>query len=243
MPSPGRWAVALLIGTLLAIVLLNVAPQPFELSEEMAAVNVGSPTAKQIEAQQAGLLVLRKNATIGYALAGGALGLGALLVVSWRRPGRALLTVVGSVIGGSLLAIAAVWLAGFVFNQFEIDGMFAELGADDQSMVPELAVWVALSVMMALPVGLILLFGGEPLLSQRMMAVPLAGLVTGLLFPIAISLLLPKENSAGFPPEGWTLTGIWLATLALFLFLLTTMTGARQVKTEPVPAAETGGAA
>ena len=105
MPAPGRWAVALLIGTVLASVLMNVAPQPFAISEELAAVGVGSPLEKQIEAQQAGLRVRRQNASIGYALAGGALGLCSLFVVSWRRPGQATSTVAASVVGGALLGV------------------------------------------------------------------------------------------------------------------------------------------
>jgi len=243
MPAPGRWAVALLIGTVLASVLMNVAPQPFAISEELAAVGVGSPLEKQIEAQQAGLRVRRQNASIGYALAGGALGLCSLFVVSWRRPGQATSTVAASVVGGALLGVAAVWVAGFMFNQFGRGGMFAEIGANDQSMVPELAVWLVLSAVMALPAGLVLLLRGTPLLSQRMMAVPLAGLITGLLFPVAISLLLPKENTAAFPPEGGTLTASWLATLAVFIFLLTTMTGSRKAKTLAPSAAATGASA
>lgn len=229
-PSRSIWLLALLVSAALAVAAMNYAPQPYIIPERLANLGLNTPPEVQRESEEVLLQVLWRNSLIAFGLAGACLALPSVLMVHWQKTGWAVLAVIGSIAAGAVCGMLAVVLAFALREQFSPGGWLASLAADDQAMLPDLILWVVMSVFLAFPVALALLVAGESLFSQKVTAVPLAGLLTGLLMPIGVSLLLPAAKTSDVPPQGLLVTGGWMAVLAIFLFLLTTFTGSKRSK-------------
>lgn len=227
---PFVWPLALVVAATLAFLAMNYAPKPYVVPEKVAQISMNSSQEAQREAAETTLHVHWQNSLIALGLAGACIGLSSVFVVPWQTTGRAVLSVVGCLVVGAVCGILAVVLAFLLREQFSAGGSLASLATDEESLLPDLTVWVLMSVLLALPTAFALLAGGERMLSQKVMAVPLAGFLTGLLVPIGISLLLPGERTSDIPPQGLLVTGVWMVALAIFLLLLTTFTGARTPK-------------
>ena len=86
------------------------------------------------------------------------------------------------------------------------------------------------SALLVLPISVAVLFGGGTQRVQKAVSIVLAGAVTGLLTPIAVSALVHTSQTNEFPPQGLELTAIWLTVLAGLVFVFSTSTGTRAAK-------------
>lgn len=228
--SPWLWPLALFVAASLAVIAMNYTPRPYAIAQKWLDVGPTSSMELQREAVVQIRYVHWQNSLVAFAVAGACLGLASLFMVRWQNTGRAVLSVIGCVAVGGVCGILAIVVGFALSEQFMTGGFLSSLAADEESMVPDLLIWMAMSVLLALPAGLALLLAGEPLFSQKVVAVPLAGVLTGLLLPIIVSLVLPAEKTSIVPPQGLLVTSMWMGTLAIFLLLFTTFTGSRAAK-------------
>jgi hypothetical protein len=115
------------------------------------------------------------------------------------------------------------------------------VGENSRLLATDIGVLILASVVLAVPVSLAVMLGRGVHRVQKAVAILLAGVVAGLLVPLAIYLALPNAPTCVFPPQGLGLTAIWLAVLAALIFVFTTLTGSRRVSVQPNRAADLPG--
>jgi len=220
-PGRGVWAIALIVSAALAVLAINFSPAPFKLPAKYETVDMAMPGEEQEEAARAFLLKEWKNSLLAYAIAGLALGLPAGAVVRGCGVSRSIGLVFTSLIFGAFCGAIAASLGSIISEKMR------SAGYDFESMVPDITVWSVMSMVLALPAAMSLVVGGERLLSQKIMSIPMGGLLAGVAVTIGVSLFLPSANTSRIPPMGMVLTAVWLAVLVCMILLMSTFTGAR----------------
>lgn len=230
--SKSVWAIALIFSAALAVSAINFSPSFFELPSEYESIDPSSSPEQQEAASQAYILKEWKNTLSSYALAGLCLALPCVIASRRYGTGGAIGASVLSMIFGLLCGLVAVSLGTIVAEQMRIAGY------DVESMAPDILAWGAMSAVLALPATVSLIISGEKPLSQRVVSTPLAGILTGIIVTIGVSLFLPSANTSKIPPFGFTLTAVWFAVLIGLILVLSTFTGSRKPKVQSVDSVE-----
>jgi hypothetical protein len=102
------------------------------------------------------------------------------------------------------------------------------LGHAGESLSGDILVFVLASILITLPAFAGLLMLGSAEVRAKSVTIPLAAIVSGLLFPITASFLMPEQSTKDFPPIGPSLLALWLALLAPLIILFMTTTGEKQ---------------
>lgn len=223
-PGKTAWVIALILSAALAVMAINFTPPFFELPPEYASVDPSSSPEQQEAASQAYLLKEWKNALSIYAIAGICLALPCVVASRRYALGGAIGASVSSLIFGLLCGLLTVSLGTITAQQMRAAGY------DIESIAPDILAWGVMSAVLALPAALSLVIGGEKPLSQRVVSTPLAGILTGIIVTIGVSLFLPSANTSKLPPSGFTLTAVWFAVLVGLILVLSTFTGSRKPK-------------
>ena len=196
----------------------------FEIPQELMQVNMYSPPAEQerfkIESDKA----YWRNGLMHYALIGLAFGIVPPLVGGVAGRGRSLVisTVLG-LIAGLLGFTLALYLRRFCDSGIELPGV-GPLGG----MIADVLVFGLLGIMVSLPVLAYLFGSGHSETRSKAVALPLGGLLAGLVFPIIGSMIFPTQSTRDIPILHAGMLAIWLAFVALFLTLLFHMAGEKK---------------
>lgn len=196
----------------------------FEIPQELMQVNMYSPPAEQerfkIESDKA----YWRNGLMHYALIGLAFGIVPPLVGGVAGRGRSLVisTVLG-LIAGLLGFTLALYLRRFCDSGIELPGV-GPLGG----MIADVLVFGLLGMMISLPVLAYLFGSGHSDTRSKALALPLGGLLAGLVFPIIGSMIFPTQSTRDIPILHAGMLAIWLAFVALFLTLLFHMAGEKK---------------
>ena len=196
----------------------------FEIPEELMQVNMYSPPAEQerfkIESDKA----YWRNGLMHYALIGLAFGIVPPLVGGVAGRGRSLVisTVLG-LIAGLLGFTLAHYLRRFCDSGIELPGV-GPLGG----MIADVLVFGLLGMMISLPVLAYLFGSGHSDTRSKALALPLGGLLAGLVFPIIGSMIFPTQSTRDIPILHAGMLAIWLAFVALFFTLLFHMAGEKK---------------
>lgn len=214
------WVIATIVSAVLAVLALNFAPAPFSVEAKYETADLSATEAEMEEAAKAFELKEWKNALFAYAVAGFALGIPAIAVVPRIASGKSIGLILASLVFGALCGLIAVSLGTAISLKMRASYEF-------ESMVPDLTVWSIMSFVLALPAAMSLVIAGERLLSQKVMSIPLGGVLAGILVTIGVSLFLPSANTYKIPPSGFALTLTWFTVLVGMILLMSTFTGAR----------------
>lgn len=196
----------------------------FEIPQELMQVNMYSPPAEQerfkIESDKA----YWRNGLMHYALIGLAFGIVPPLVGGVAGRGRSLVisTVLG-LIAGLLGFTLALYLRRFCDSGIELPGV-GPLGG----MIADVLVFGLLGMMISLPVLAYLFGSGHSDTRSKALALPLGGLLAGLVFPIIGSMIFPTQSTRDIPILHAGMLAIWLAFVALFFTLLFHMAGEKK---------------
>jgi len=202
--------------------VLEVMPPVFELSERLRELSGNAPEEQQKEKQDASLAASNNNAVLSLLMLTSTLGLFLTVAeVKLRRPGS-------RAIWGGLLAIL---IAGvFAVGGAILAGMLA--GSPALPEDPLIRTTVVQSVMFGLAglgVGAGVAFAATlPIFRPRLLAICLTGgliggLLAGLIFPIASSILLPNARTEVLMPDPGVSRLLWLALVSCLSAL--TLTG------------------
>jgi len=223
-PNKGVWAIALILSAALAVTAINFVPAIFKVSAEYENIDTSASLEQLEAASKAHLLVEWKNSLFFYAIAGTCLAI-PCIIASFRHSTRnALGASVSGLVFGALCGSLAVSVGTIISQQMR------ESGYDRESMTPDIIAWSAMSVVLALPAALSLVIGGEKFMSQKVMSIPLAGVLAGIAVTILVSLYMPSSNTSKLPPTGVELTSVWFGVLIGLILILSTFTGSRKPK-------------
>jgi hypothetical protein len=225
--SSKHWALGLATAAIIGWLAINFFPLRYSLPEELTAGTVANSPELQAEASRLEAENDFKNGLIGLTLVGIAFGLFPAIFAGGGSSKMIMGSIAGAIVGG--LCGAAAMMAAQGLKQ-----AFAAPEADDleqPSMWGDIFVYVGTSILIAIPAGLVFLFRPSPTAIQKFTAVPLAGLVAGLLLPILASLALPWVKLDAVPNPDLALSGLWLGLIAALLFAFTTMTGDKKQPT------------
>lgn len=124
-------------------------------------------------------------------------------------------------------------LGTFLRRYFDSDVPLPMVDESTRLLVTDMGVYMLTSVMLVLPISLAVLVWGGKQRGQKAVSILLAGVVTGFVVPVTVSVVSHTAQTNVFPPTGLVLTTIWLAVLAVLVFAFTTLTGTRRSKAKP----------
>jgi hypothetical protein len=222
-----RWFAGLILAAILGWVATEYPPVEYTLPDRLTAGTVANSPELQAEANAMEMENNRKSAMMILGLIGIAFGTVPVLFCFISSPKRLVIGIPVGIVIGAVCGVIAALLAIMAKQQFgEVDPAAIE----EPSMYGDIAIFGAMSVMLAIPAATVLLIGKVAEMTQKLVALPLAGLVTALAMPIIASFLFPKIKTDSIPPAGPWFSLTWLLVLALLIGLLTSMTGGKRSK-------------
>jgi hypothetical protein len=230
-----KWAICLFLVTLGGWATLNFVPVKPETPERLMGVDIDSPQALQTEADAYFLKVGNNARFRQMSMLGGCLGLAPLLFFGLtRRRGWLLAGIIAAVFGVPLGHVANE--AGEATRSALVDATMPLVNEANRLVVADAIVFACTSILLLLPIAIAFVFSDESQRNQKAIACVMAAMVGGGVLPLVGSIALPLAQTNRFPPEGLSLTAIWLVTLILFTVVVTTMTGSRKHTQSATPA-------
>lgn len=226
--SAARITVAVLIAALVGWGGNAVMPQWFELPEHLRGIDDDASEELHQEYTQETLRVERSNGLVYFAILGVSVGLAPMLMVCCAGAMRMLVTGLIGIVGGGLFGPLAFY-AGRAMRRYVASGAeLPLLGNVAETMAADTLVLVVATAVVTLPMLVGMLGTRLPGIAQKAIAVPLAGVLAGLLVPILATFVLPVERTDVFPMTGGKISALWLGVLAVLLIVLITTTGSRR---------------
>lgn len=222
-PSVMTWAIALGVASLFAWIGYNYPPIHWRIPDDMTHIGALSPPEDQARLRAVEEANRWKNTLLKFSLAGAGIGLaGALLYAS--SIAKNVKPVVATFISG-LLAGAAAGAIGLVVRIYlDKDHPLPLVSDEMRPLFADSVVFCIASIVLLVPVSVLLMMHRSPDLRQKAKAVPLAGLLTGMLVPMSAAMVLSAHSSTSFyPPRGGDLTFIWFVVLGAVTLLLLSM--------------------
>ena len=235
-----RWGLCLAVAAAAAWALLNFSPIQFELPMELISVNIYSPPELQEAAAEQMKVVQWQSTLTRLGFVGLCLGGVALLAALGRGAGRDWVRGVVVALVGLACGVLAGQLGILLRRHLNTDVPIPLVSENSRLLVTEIGVLMLASVVLAVPVSLAVMLGSRTHRVQKAVAILLAGVVAGLLVPLAVYLVIPSAQTCVFPPQGLGPTAIWLAVLAALIFAFTTLTGSRRASVQPSGRGEPG---
>lgn len=228
--SRTRFALAMLVGCVLGWIGYTYPPATWVVPDDMIEIGPLSSAEDQARLALVELDNLWKNTIIKFTLAGLGIGLSGLILNGTRRWGSTLLTLVAGAACGLLAGVAGLYARQYLNLNYPIP-LVSEAS---RPLFCDSMVFAAISILLVLPITVLLRMQPSQLDHQKAYAMPLAGLLAGILIPFFSAILLPAAtNTAVYPPAGIELTLLWFTALAGLAILLFAVTGSKK---EKVPA-------
>lgn len=215
-------ALGLAIAALLGWAINSYLPFRFAIPDDLMQVNLSSPPEEQQRFEEKELEVYAKNGLVHFGVLGLAFGLVPLLASRVFAVGRS--AAVGTLAG---LAAGVIAFGAGVGLRYLIDSetQLPVLGSLAGTMLADILVFSLLGVLLSLPLAIALRSSGIPEVKPKAAALPLGGLLAGLVYPIVASFLFPTQSTKDIPVAHAGMLATWLVILALFLFLIFSLAG------------------
>jgi hypothetical protein len=221
------WGGGLFFSAIVAWACLNFVPPFFTLPERLTEGTVANSATLQAEAAALSVTNDRNNAIISLAMAGVAFGVIPIIFCANGGMGKFLIGFPAGLVVGGVCGLTAA-LAAFAVRDFLGIGE-PDLADEEPSMYADVAIVAVQSAFVVLPAGLVFLVCRVAQWGQKMITVPLAGLVAGLLLPVVGSFLFPGVNNDAVPPKNLWFTLTWLLILATLVYLMTSVASKKPV--------------
>lgn len=218
-------ALGLAIAALLGWVINSYSPFRFTIPEDLMQVNLSSPPEEKKRFEDKELEVYAENGLVHFGVLGLAFGLVPLMTSRALGVGRsAALGGLAGLAAGVIAFGAGVWLR----YQFDSETPIPVLGSIAGTMLADILVFSLLGVILSLPLVIAFSMSGIPEVKHKAAALPLGGLLAGLVYPIAASFLFPTESTKDIPIAHAGMLATWLVILALFLYLIFSLAGEKK---------------
>lgn len=224
--SAPRLVAALAIAFLIGWGGVLASPQWAEVPDDMLTIDMYSPAAEQEALVAKEREVYWKNSLAHFLVLG--FGFGTVPLVLSLGGRRVAVAAVAGIASG-LVSGAVAFFTGWRLREFIDSGAELPLiGNAQEGMTGDILVFTLAGVLVSLPVLVGVLLSAAPGSGGKAIAVPLAAILAGLLYPIIASIVLPNLNTKHFPISYPSLLAIWLGLLAVLLVLLIITTGDRK---------------
>jgi len=222
----GRWIVAILATGIIAWYGFSFPPKVWRVPDELSSVGALSPKADQDKLAAVNNENLWKNTLLKFGIAGSAFGLiGFFLLGSARNGFGAAIT---SLLSGVVAGLATGTLGLLTRLYLNLDHPIPLISEQSRPLFCDMVVYAILGVGLLVPIVIQLCFQADSAERSKAYSVPLAGILSGLLVPIASALVLHGyTNTSTFPPESADLAALWLGALSVFALATIVFTGKR----------------
>lgn len=235
--SPTRFALAILTGCVIGWIGYTYPPETWAIPDDM--LHIGALSSAEDQARLAAVVSenLWKNTILKFSLAGLGIGLSGLILNGTRRWGSTFLTLIAGPVCGLLAGVIGLYVRRYLNLGYPIP-LVSEAS---RPLFCDSMVFAVNSILLVLPVAVLLRMQPSPLDHHKAYAMPLAGLLAGILVPFFSAFVLPAATSTTtYPPHGIGLTLLWFTALAGLTILLFAVTGSKKEKqpasSETVPA-------
>ncbi len=226
-----------LLCCILAGLMFSYPPISWKIPDDMANINAMSPPDDQARLAVVVKANLWKNTMMKFTMAGLGIGLGMLTLALMPRrfgiekssPITSAVVVIGPVCG----FLAGV--IGLVVRQYlDLDNPIPLISDASRPLFCDSIVFSIISILLVLPITIVLKLQSNLTSKQLGSAMPVGGLLTGLLVQFAGAMVLPMYASTSvYPPAGRELIILWFASLALLTIALCWFRPSKRSVTSP----------
>lgn len=224
------FALGLAIAALLGWAINSYSPFRFTIPEDLMQVNLSSPPEEQQRFEDKELEVYTKNSLVHFGVIGLVFALVPLLTSRALGAGRS--AVMGS-LTGVVAGVVAFGAGAWLRYQFDSETPLPVLGSIAGTMSADILVFSLLGVVLSLPLVIAFSMSGIPGVKPKAAALPLGGLLAGLVYPIVASFLFPTQSTKDIPIAHAGMLATWLVILALFLALIFSLAGEKKRDVTP----------
>lgn len=218
-------ALGLAIAALLGWAINTYSPFRFAIPEDLLQVNLSSSPEEKQRFDDKKLEVYVENGLIHFGVLG--LAFGTVPLLTSRAIGIGRSAALGTLVGlaaGFIAFGAGAWLR----YQFDSEAPVPVLSSIAGTMMADILVFSLLGVVLSLPLVIAFSLSGIPGVKHKAAALPLGGLLAGLVYPIAASFLFPTESTKDIPIAHAGMLATWLVLLALFFYLIFSLAGEKK---------------
>ncbi len=214
-----RWIVAILSVGIIAWFGFSFPPKVWQVPDELLHVGALSPKADQDKLAAVNNENLWKNTLLKFGIAGSALGLIGFFLLGEARNGFG--AAITSFICGVVAGLAAGTIGLLVRRYLNLDHPIPLISEQSRPLFCDTVVFAILSALLLLPISVQLRFQADNADRSKAFSLPVVGLVTGVLVPVASAIFLHGyTNTSQFPPAPANLTAIWFAVLTILALIL-----------------------
>lgn len=231
------WSVGMVLAAIISFLVLQFFPWQFSIPQEMLDEVEGNPMAlTALESKMAPELEWN-NGLLRLSIVGAIFGFVPMVLGGRRNAGsRIAFSLIAMLIGG-LFGAASLFLTDALATGVS-ESNWARTDDGSPTMIVEMLKIGVLSTLILLPACGGLLLSSVENSGQKALAVPVAGVLTGLALPLVATLAFPELRLEQIPPATITLTAMWLGLMSIFGILLPKLTGdKKKTKTAPLPPA------
>lgn len=226
------WAVPIFVPILIGWVLYSFPPTSWKVPDRLSNVGALSPQSEQDELAAVENAILWKNSLFMFGLAGLSIGLAGFLFHGSSAT-KHLVQVIAVLCCGAASGLVAATLGILLRQYFDQGFPIPLIGAASRPLFCDGAVLTLISILLLLPIALLLCMQPSKEEKQKGFAVPLAGLLAGVLSPIVCSIVSPNTSTSIFPPYGFAFTISWFVLMALMTTLVVAFMGQKEAKPSP----------
>ena len=229
--ATGPWIVAIVLSFGLGLVAYKYSPDVSDLPERLQNVPTMSPQSVLDEIRDVERANLWNETTLRFALVGTAIGLCGL-ILHLRELGRSVIQVVVPLISGGIFGALAGMAALGTREYFDTATTIPLVSEEMRAIFGDIVVFAAASLLLTLPIAVLLGLQRTKAARKKAPVVPLAGVLTGVIIPIAaVGVLSSHTKTDVFPPFNLELIILWFVTLAALTVLFVVFSGDRKPRT------------
>lgn len=170
---------------------------------------------------------LWKNSLLKFTLAGLAIGFSGLILHGTqlsRRWVTVIVVLVCGVVSGALAGSLGLIVRQYLDREYPIP----LIGQGSRALAADVIVFALTSTLLLGPIAVLLLLQNDKADRQKASAVPLAGILSGLIVPLVSALALSGyTNTSLFPPAGAGLQAIWFGTMTAVTLVVVVFVGGK----------------
>jgi hypothetical protein len=216
--SNTRWALAISLVGLLAWYGFTYPPKYWTVPDELADVGALSPKEDIAKLNAAMNANAWKNSLMKCGIAGSLIGLVGFALLG--NPGGTIGSGIVVLVSGVLFGIAAGAVGLVTRRYLDLEYPIPLISDETRPLLCDMISFSIVSILLVMPIFLWLILHRESTVRMKAFSVPLAGLLAGIVVPVAGAMILPgNTNTSSFPSTSVPLNLVWFVCLSVFVIL------------------------
>lgn len=214
----------IIIAMVLGWVGYTYPPVRWDVPDEMKDINAMSPPADQARRAEMEHVNLWKNTLVKFGLAGLGIGIGGLIwELAMKRLGPAIVVLFSGMVFGTIGGALGLMVRKYL----DLDYPIVLISQESRPLFADIVVFTIINTFLIMPFFILLRQHPAQRAKGKANGMLVAGLLAGLITPIAASMMISLGSTSQFPPFDRMITAIWFSAIALSAIMIFCISGSK----------------